>query len=374
MKKLTSQKQLNNIAKGALAVVLAGSFTFTASHVFADEPASQQDQYQTVDLQSGTNTGASTANTDASTANNAASANTATDTTTTNQTTQSQVTPSLLPGDFFYFAKIAFEKIQLALTFNDVKKAKLLADFASERLAEAKALLASGNQDTALKTIDNALEDMKDADSKVDSQKQSETKTSQANENTNADNSQSSTSAADQAKMDDSANQDNQAAAINNTLKQNIIALTAAMEKVKNPVAKAALKRNIEKSYAKLVKKFGETDPTIAKEDNKTTPKEDNETTQTPVTNVDNANQAAASVTTNNANMNDTAGTSPSETKTTVPTSDQQTAKTTHQEIQAAKQEAKQEVAQKREEMKSFVKEKKSEVRQKINEVKGNKH
>ena len=36
---------------------------------------------------------------------------------------------------------------------------------------------------------------------------------------------------------------------------QNILSLQAAMEKVKNPVAKAALEKNIKKSYAKLAKK-----------------------------------------------------------------------------------------------------------------------
>ena len=48
--------------------------------------------------------------------------------------------PTLVPGDFFYFTKMALEKIKLTLTFNDVKEAKLLSTYATKRLAEAEVL------------------------------------------------------------------------------------------------------------------------------------------------------------------------------------------------------------------------------------------
>ncbi len=62
-------------------------------------------------------------------------------------------TPSLLPGDFFYFSKILLEKIQLALTIDDVKEAKLIAEYAGERLSEAKALFADGNEEAAVEMM-----------------------------------------------------------------------------------------------------------------------------------------------------------------------------------------------------------------------------
>lgn len=64
----------------------------------------------------------------------------------------------LLPGDLFYFFKTLTEKVQLALTFNDVEKAKLLAEFTAERLQEAEALFIAGNEDLAYSTLLKALE------------------------------------------------------------------------------------------------------------------------------------------------------------------------------------------------------------------------
>lgn len=382
MEKLTSHKQLNKIAKGALALVLAGTFTFSASKAFADETTNQQDHYQTVDLQSGTN---AEANTPA-------------------QTTQTQETPSLLPGDFFYFAKTAFEKIQLALTFDDVKEAKLLAGFASERLAEAQALFASGDQAAAIKTINQALEDMKDSDTIVDSQTQSEsspdqvkvdTKETDQSTNTDVTKTDDEQSSTDQVKSDDQTNSetatnenkdDQVVTEVKTTLAQNIVALTAAMEKVKNPVAKAALQRNIKKSYAKLAKKLGKVNARLAKKETKNT---DSETEGTPVNTDENTNVTADSSVTATSNVGNTdvsgdQNVSVDQT-TTSPTKElEQPVKQAHQEMkqvkQTAKEEvkqtqqsAKQQVQQKREEVKSMVAEKKAEVKQKVDESRGNK-
>lgn len=372
MKKQTSHRQLNKMAKGALAVVLAGSFTFTASQAFAAETTNQQDQYETVDLQSGTNPAANT----------------------TAQTTQTQDSPSLLPGDFFYFAKTAFEKIQLALTFDDVKEAKLLAGFASERLAEAHALFASGDQETAIKTINQALKEMKDADTIVDSQKTTDQvnndqkETDQQSSNTDETKKGNEQSNPDQIKTDDQTNSetskdDQEVSAVKDTLTHNIVALNAAMEKVKNPVAKAALQRNIDKTYAKLAKKLAKANAHLAK---KQAMKAESGTEQTPVHTDENTNVTAdTSVTTNsgventdasrNVNIAADTATSSSTKEHEQPVKQahqewKQVQQTAKQEVKHVQQAAKQQVHQKQAEVKSLVEAKKAEVKQTENEGK----
>ncbi|MDP4085745.1 MAG: DUF5667 domain-containing protein [Bacillota bacterium] len=320
MIKITSNKHLNKIAKGALAMVLAGSFTFTASQAFADGTTNQTDSVPTVNLQSGTSTnttaGTTSTNTTGTTStstdttgtsstgtdgtgttttgtNSTGTPTTSTDTTgstttgttgdttgttttgtTTTDQTQTQAAPSLLPGDFFYFAKIALEKIELAFTFDDVKEAKLLSNFASERLAEAQALFANGKQDEAVKTIQNSLDDMKDANKIAEQQNSDEAnkddqsdkqttdgtqaavQTSQDQTNKNQQNSDTTTGTTQDQGIQD----------VNNALAQNIVALQAALEHVKNPVARAALQKNIEKSYTKLAQKLAKVEEHFTKE------------------------------------------------------------------------------------------------------------
>ena len=179
-------------------MILAGTVAFPATNVFANETINET---AIIDLQAKTSS--------------------------TNETVES---PSLLPGDFFYFTKILMEKIHLALTSDDVKEAKLVAEFATERLAEAEALFAEGNEQAALETMKTAIENIENADEQV--------------------------SIIDHEAVEEVVEDETELGEVKEVLSQNIIALTAAMEKVKNPVAKAALKKNIEKSNTKLAKKM----------------------------------------------------------------------------------------------------------------------
>lgn len=179
-------------------MILAGTVAFPATNVFANETINET---AIIDLQAKT--------------------------VSTNETVES---PSLLPGDFFYFTKILMEKIHLALTSDDVKEAKLVAEFATERLAEAEALFAEGNEQAALETMKTAIENIENADEQV--------------------------SIIDQEAAEEVVEDETELGEVKEVLSQNIIALTSAMEKVKNPVAKAALKKNIEKSNTKLAKKM----------------------------------------------------------------------------------------------------------------------
>lgn len=242
MKNFISHKELSKITKGALAVVLAGTFTFSATKAFADETTTNP----------------------TATVNTETSSTAASDETVSVPKTENQEAPSLLPGDFFYFAKLALEKIKLALTFDKVKDAQLLAGFASERLAEAQALFDAGKQDEALDAIKAAMKDMNNADEIVGEQTKTED-SAPADQDQPATENQEKTD--DQKQTDDQVSkedqpteeakqEDQETKEVQSMLSQNIAALTAAMEKVKNPTAKAALQKNIEKTYTRLAEKM----------------------------------------------------------------------------------------------------------------------
>ncbi|XJZ28280.1 DUF5667 domain-containing protein [Bacillota bacterium Lsc_1132] len=251
MKKFIINKELAKIAKGTLAVVLAGTFTFSASKAFAEEPT---DKTPTVSAAAGTNNTAAT---------------------TVAPLNESKETPSLLPGDFFYFAKLALEKIKLALAFDKVKDAQLLAGYASERLAEAEALFNAGKQDEAVNAMKAAMEDMNQADQMIKDEKEPSSSTVNAEtedankEEVQVTNGQSNADNAEQEKAKDQTasknTQDDQVKQVQEVLSKNIAALTAAMEKVKNPTARAALQKNIDKSYAKLAEKIKKYEEKLAK-------------------------------------------------------------------------------------------------------------
>jgi hypothetical protein len=274
LKKYINQIEMNKIAKSALALVLAGSFTFSSAALADDtniEPS------QTVE-----------APTEPVVTNETVAATNA-------ETVQAKddvvvKAPALVPGDFFYFAKLTIEKIKLILTMDDVKEATLLATFASERLAEAESLFKEGNEDLAVETIQKALEDMKVADSVVvEEEKDTATvegekvETVETVDQTKTDvdvvtapTENKTTDAV--APIDNEPTTDVEAVEeVKEILSQNIIALTAAMEKVKNPVAKAALQRNIEKSYAKLEKKLAKIEARLAKDAKKEEMEDDSE-------------------------------------------------------------------------------------------------
>ena len=143
MKKLSNQ-EMKKIAKSTLALVLAGTFAFSPI-AMAEENNSE---VETVELQNVSPEEIEEAKT---------------------QVDELEDTnPSLIPGDFFYFAKIALEKIRLAFTLDNAKEAELLATYAAERLQEASALFAEGKEEEALKVIEAAVEYMESSQEIVD--------------------------------------------------------------------------------------------------------------------------------------------------------------------------------------------------------------
>jgi hypothetical protein len=167
---------------------------------------------------------------------------------------------SLLPGDFFYFFKVIIEKLQVSLTFDDQEKALLIAGIAAERIAEAEALLEQGNEELALEimeqavlTIQNSEEfGVEEAEVENDASTTTEQETS-----VEEDLEETELPAAEGETTEDEviSNEDEGVeveSGLEGQIAQNIIALTLAMEKVKNPVAKAALARNIERSITRI--------------------------------------------------------------------------------------------------------------------------
>jgi hypothetical protein len=416
MKKYINQVEMNKIAKTALAMVLAGSFTFTSTQAFAND-TTVENNTQTVEAPTGT---AVTNVVEAT--NNEVVIETKTETNTDVKT------PNLIPGDFFYFAKLMIEKIKLVITTNDVKEAQLLATFASERLAEAEILFAEGKEDLALETIAKALEDMKTADTVVTEEKETvtteetkapagtvvvETKVetdTTVNTTTETDGTKveaptteapatevpvveapkteaptTEAPVTEVPKVEAPTNDEEALKEVELMISQNIIALTAAMEKVKNPVAKAALQRNIEKSYAKLQKKIAKIESKLVKEVEETeVVEEKKENTET----VKEQEKTAATETEVKASTEVKVSTEVESTTTTTETKVETESKSTvvlpsvkdvkaeekkakaalKEEVKKKKQEAKKELKEKREEAKKVMKENKGKSEEKKND------
>ncbi len=217
------------ITKTTLALIFASSFIFP-SLAFAEESTTETSTLETVDLQ---------------------------EVQTELENVQTE-TPSVVPGDFFYFAKIAFEKIKLAFTMDDAKEAELMATYASERLAEAAVLYGEGDEAKALEIIQTAIEYMEDSQNLVDS----ETPASEEDEVTNdepATNEDDEVNTEDEnttPSEDENTDEQEPANETETMIRNNIVALTAAMAHVGNENAKAQLQKNIDKTYAKIAKKL----------------------------------------------------------------------------------------------------------------------
>ncbi len=244
--KFQTKQDKNKIAKNTLAIVLAGSFAFSPALAFAAQETTEEENIKKIDLQALSLTEENSAE-EHDTVTEETTSTTVVSEETPSEDTQKDA-PTLVPGNFFYFTKVALEKIKLALTFNDVKEAELLTTYATERLAEAEVLFSEGKEDMALENIKKALDHFESTETIIESEKESvATSTDEEKEN--------NTSTSDTASAEDE-NQDDSLVEVEKMVSQNILSLKAAMEKVKNPVAKAALEKNIKKSYAKLEKKL----------------------------------------------------------------------------------------------------------------------
>jgi hypothetical protein len=162
--------------------------------------------------------------------------------------------PALIPGDFFCFVKTMVENIQVALTFNDLEKAKLLAEIAQERIKESNSLIVKGETELAEELLQQALLQQEAAldvtENGNDSTTESTTDTANSETDTtngsNENNAEIGTDAIPEIDED-----------LKAKLTQNIEKLLAVMEKIENPKAQETLAKNIAKSFEKLEKRIG---------------------------------------------------------------------------------------------------------------------
>jgi hypothetical protein len=157
------------------------------------------------------------------------------------------VKESKLTGDIHYLFKSIVIKLEIALTDDNVKQAELLTLLTQERIKKAEMLLAQGKTNVAVEALQNGLDDQ----DRVIELKVVASKAAAADASANP-------------KDTDSSAKDK----VTDHVRNNIEALTRAMEKVKNPTAKAALARNIEKSKAKLAERMQQSDEPVDEENN----------------------------------------------------------------------------------------------------------
>ncbi|CAM3680862.1 DUF5667 domain-containing protein [Mesobacillus zeae] len=236
MKRFNSS-EMKKITKSTLALVLAGTFTFAPAMALADE---NEKDTETVDLQ----------NVEGLNVNDSLPADleAADDQEIKDDNAEK---PTLIPGDFFYFAKISMEKIRLAFTFDETKEAKLLAEYASERLAEAGALFAEGKEEEALDVIEEAIQYIESTQEYIDEKTETDADNKEDQADSDLAPADETDTGSDESKADDQEGVEE----VQKEVRNNIIALTAALGHVKNPKAKEALQKNIEKTFAKAVKK-----------------------------------------------------------------------------------------------------------------------
>ncbi|PGS55276.1 DUF5667 domain-containing protein [Bacillus sp. AFS041924] len=189
--------------------------------------------------------------------------------------------PALLKGDFFYFVKTTVEKIQLLLTTDKVKEAELLAEFAQERIHEARELIKEGKEDLAKETIKEALGQMENAQGQLPTITEPTTpenattegtvNTKPAEDSTEVEKVETEKDEKEHVEKQKLTKEQKEIAKIQHHLNNNLLVLADVLDKVKNPKAKAAIAKNIEKSFNKIserlekVLKHSEKNSTVVK-------------------------------------------------------------------------------------------------------------
>ncbi|WP_129689664.1 DUF5667 domain-containing protein [Gottfriedia acidiceleris] len=222
---------------------------------------------------------------------------------TVSTTDKKEEAPALVKGDFFYFVKTTVEKIQLLLTTDKVKEAELLAQFAQERIHEARELIKEGKEDLAKETIKEALGQMENAQGQLDGklptvtepttsekttedsvttkptddstevekedQEKAETDKQETEDQDKAETDKQETDKQETDKEDQEkaetekehvekhekqklTKEQKEIAKIQHHLNNNLLVLANVLDQVKNPKAKAAIAKNIEKSFNKI--------------------------------------------------------------------------------------------------------------------------
>jgi hypothetical protein len=278
-----------NKTKWGFATMTALTLMFSqgagaVTQAFAADGTTAQTSTQTTT----TNTGTST---------NTGSALNTTSGSTTDSTSQAKA--GILPDNFFYFVKLMVEKIDLAFTSNDKEKAKLLSQYAAERIAEANALIQKGETAQAAQALQKAIDQQEQAvslNNPTTTGTSDPTKTTTGDATTTPATSGTATSTPATSDQSSATNQGSPVGTtvggtsgtdqtsgtttvsdpttttgqtststgsalptntqdlktVNPKVANNITALLNALQHIKNPKAQASLMKNIQKSFAKL--------------------------------------------------------------------------------------------------------------------------
>lgn len=356
-------KKQSKMVKSSLAVLVASSISLPGSLAFAN---SNDDNFDSIKLEQEKTVSADVA------VNDDAMLESSND--EIEKLEEASEAPSLLPGDFFYFAKLAIEKIHLAFTMDDAKEAKLLAGYAAERLAEVEELFKDGKQEEAIEALNKAIEMMQKSENQwsddelekdstdgesveSESEKSDDSKVEEETDNTTSEDALKEEATSDDEKIEENTD-DN---AMEEMMAQNILSLKANMEKVKNPKAKAALLKNIEKSYLKLAEKLDRLEEKAAKKAEKSESEEDTKTPmeESPVLETEKPAKEEAPV------EQTTETTTPDKEETVSPVKKQVEKK----EWKAQHKEAKQEAREVRKQEKQEAKEVRKQEKQKVKEA-----
>ena len=217
--------------KSSLAVLVASSISLPGSLAFAN---SNDDNFDSIKLEQEKTVSADVA------VNDDAMLESSKD--EIEKLEEASAAPSLLPGDFFYFAKLAIEKIHLAFTMDDAKEAKLLAGYAAERLAEVEELFKDGKQEEAIEALNKAIEMMQKSENQwsddelekdstdgesveSDSEKNDDSKVEEDTDNTTSEDALKEEATSDDEKSEENTD-DN---AMEEMMAQNILSLKANM-------------------------------------------------------------------------------------------------------------------------------------------------
>ena len=360
-------KKQSKIVKSSLAVLVASSISLPGSLAFAN---SNDDNFDSIKLEQEKTVSADVA------VNDDAMLESSKD--EIEKLEEASEAPSLLPGDFFYFAKLAIEKIHLAFTMDDAKEAKLLAGYAAERLAEVEELFKDGKQEEAIEALNKAIEMMQKSENQwsddelekdstdgesveSDSEKNDDSKVEEETDNTTSEDALKEEATSDDEKSEENTD-DN---AMKEMMAQNILSLKANMEKVKNPKAKAALLKNIEKSYLKLAEKLDRLEKKAAQKAEKSESEEDTETPmeESPVLETEKPVKEEAPV------EQTTETTTPDKEETVSPVKKQVEKKEEKKEWKAQHKEAKQEAREVRKQEKQEAKEVRKQEKQMAKET-----
>ncbi|MFC7784624.1 MULTISPECIES: hypothetical protein [unclassified Rossellomorea] len=354
----------SKLMKSSLAVLVAGSISFSGSLAYANN---DEKTFDTVTIEQKGSTGV--------TVNDEAMIDSAK---TEIEKLEETETPSLLPGDFFYFAKLALEKVKLAFTMDDAKEAKLLAEYAAERLAEVETLFEEGKEEEAIEAINHAIEMIQRSSDELPHSENEEASNDDSmgeleGETAEESNTEEKNSETEQTKESneegtpeeaDSEEKSDEMTEMEELMSQNIISLKANMEKVKNPKAKEALHNNIEKSYKKLAEKLAKLEEKWTKKANaKEETESDESMKEDSVTRVEESTETSSDENTD-GNKTETSPTVKEETEKTAPVKVQHVEKEAEKVLKQQKKQEKKEAKEVRKQVKNEEKQARHDVKE----------